>query len=418
MELSQISTLEDIKKFLKGVEQINISAKGSKKETYAFLRDFLIKTKYLSRRKKEKGIMKEYLLKVTGYSERHLKRLIAKHKTKGLCWKVWQKNSYSKIYTNEDIALLHKVDSAHRMSGVGTKKVLEREYEVFKKEEYRKLRNISVSHIYNLRNSNFYLLKGRVFKETDSIKKVSIGIREKPKTYNKPGYFRVDTVHQGDLVIGGKNIKGVYFINLVDEVTQWEFVFCVIFISEIHIKKVIEDFISLCPFRILGFHSDNGSEFINKVIAALLEKNTIRQTKSRPRKSNDNALAESKNGSIIRKQFGYLHIPASKHNASLLNNFCVEYLNVYLNYHRPCAFPSSKVDRRGKEKKAYKYEDYQTPYEKLKSLKQADQYLKKGISFQDLEAIALNKSSTDFAIEMKKEKERVFLALDMQPAPN
>ena len=70
------------------------------------------------------------------------------------------------------------------------------------------------------------------------------------------------------------------------------------------------------PFRILGFHSDNGSEFINHTVARLLNKLLIEQTKSRPRHCNDNGLAESKNGAVIRKHMGYAHI-AAPHAAAI-----------------------------------------------------------------------------------------------------
>ena len=70
------------------------------------------------------------------------------------------------------------------------------------------------------------------------------------------------------------------------------------------------------PFRILGFHSDNGSEFINHKVETLLNKLLIEQTKSRPRHSNDNGLVESKNGAVIRKHMGFDHI-ASKHADSI-----------------------------------------------------------------------------------------------------
>ena len=55
------------------------------------------------------------------------------------------------------------------------------------------------------------------------------------------------------------------------------------------------------PFPLKGFHCDNGSEFINYRVAALLEKLLIEQTKSRPRHSHDNGLVESKNGAVVRK---------------------------------------------------------------------------------------------------------------------
>jgi transposase InsO family protein len=107
----------------------------------------------------------------------------------------------------------------------------------------------------------------------------------------------MDTVHQGDL----DGVKGVYYINAVDEVTQWEIVGAVAHISEAWLRPLLEAMLEQFPFPIRGFHSDNGSEFINHTIAGLLNKLLIEQTKSRPRHSNDNGLAETKNGAIIRK---------------------------------------------------------------------------------------------------------------------
>ena len=104
-------------------------------------------------------------------------------------------------------------------------------------------------------------------------------------------------------------MKGVYFINLVDEVTQWEVVACVPDISELFLEPVLEACLSTFPFRVLGFHSDNGGEYINKIVARLLKKLLIDQTKSRARRTNDNALVEGKNGAVVRRHFGHGHIP-------------------------------------------------------------------------------------------------------------
>ena len=109
---------------------------------------------------------------------------------------------------------------------------------------------------------------------------VTIGIRKKPEPHGKPGYLRVDSVHQGDL----DKEKGVYQINLVDEVTQAEVVVTVEGISEHFLQPGLEDAIVQFPFTILNFHSDNGSEYINKTVAKLLNKLIIEQTKSRPRR--------------------------------------------------------------------------------------------------------------------------------------
>ena len=156
-----------------------------------------------------------------------------------------------------------------------------------------------MSHLYNLRKSITYTRQRRHFEKTQP-KPSKIGERRKPQPHGKPVYIRIDTVHQGDL----DKQKGVYHINAVDEVTQFEVMFTVEKISEIYLIPALDQLLETFPFTVLGFHSDNGSEYINKRVAGLLEKLRIEFTKSRSRHSNDNALAESKNGAVVRKLFG------------------------------------------------------------------------------------------------------------------
>ncbi len=139
----------------------------------------------------------------------------------------------------------------------------------------------------------------------------------------RPGYLRVDTVHQGDL----DGVKGVYHINAVDEVTQWQMIGATEKISEAWLKPVLEAILEQFPFQIRGFHSDNGSEFINHTVAAMLNKLLIEQTKSRPRHSNDNGLVESKNGAVIRKHMGFDHI-ASAHAEAIPDSFYKDYFKI------------------------------------------------------------------------------------------
>ena len=155
-------------------------------------------------------------------------------------------------------------------------------------------------------------------------------------------------------------------------------------ISEAFLIPVLEALLQSFPFVIRGFHSDNGSEYINHKVARLLNKLLIEeQTKSRSRHSNDNAQAESKNGSIVRKHLGYSHIP--QRFARLVNAFCRDHLNPYVNFHRPCLFAETITDAKGRQRKRYPYQLMMTPYEKLKSLDHAEQFLKSGISFQQLD---------------------------------
>src|SRR5688500_12547326 len=124
----------------------------------------------------------------------------------------------------------------------------------------------------------------------------------------------------------------------------------------------------------LSFHSDNGSEFINHTVAGLLNKLLIEQTKSRPRRSNDNGLAEAKNGAVVRKHMGYTHIAAP--HAAAVEAFYEEHFNPYLNFHRPCGVPERVVNGKGKEKRVYRW--YATPWEVLRQLPGLAGHLKEG----------------------------------------
>jgi len=200
--------------------------------------------------------------------------------------------------------------------------------------------------------------------------------------------------------------KGVYHIDAVDEVTQIQVVASTEKISENYLIPVLEQLLEIFPFQIINFHSDNGSEYINHIVARLLNKLHIELTKSRARHSNDNALVESKNGSVVRKYLGYMHIPQKW--APLINEFNQKYLVPYLNYHRPCHFAETKINEKGKEIKIYPYRNIMTPYEKLKSLPNAEKYLKSGISFQLLDQQMMKQTDLQAAKELKKAQSELF----------
>ena len=346
--------------------------------------------------------MKAYMMKMTGFSDPQLTRLIGKKRTTGNIYVTTplKRHSFPRIYGPEDVSLLAETDNAHsRLSGQATKQIFLREHSMFGNKEFSNLAHISVSHLYNLRGLRQYQTHALFFTKTNS-RQVSMGKRAKPRPQGKPGFLRVDTVHQGDL----EKEKGVYHVNIVDEVTQWEVVGAVEKISEAYLLPLLEMLLDRYPFTILNFHSDNGSEYLNNVVARLLNKLLIAQTKSRSRHCNDNALVEGKNGSIIRKHMGYAYIP-QKH-ASLINTFYQEHLNGYLNYHRPCGFATTTTDKKGKQKKVYK--TYQTPYERLKSLTNASQFLKKGVTFEVLDALAFKQSDNECAKAMQKAKANLF----------
>jgi transposase InsO family protein len=300
------------------------------------------------------------------------------------------------------VALLAETDVLHStLSGPATKKLMERAYRVFGDPRYERLAGIAVSHLYNLRGSQPYQRKRRHWTKTNPTA-APIGIRRAPQPCGVPGYIRIDSVHQGDQ----DGIKGVYHINAVDCVTQMQFVATCEKISEAYLLPVIWQLLAGFPFVILGFHSDNGSEYINYQVAKLLDKLLVEFTKSRPRHSNDNALAESKNAAVVRKHLGYAHIP--QHCASLVNAFRTDFLNPYVNFHRPCFFPETITDAKGKERKKYRYKDMMTPYEKFKSIPVASQYLKDGVTLEQLDAQAAKMSDNDAALALNNSRKKLF----------
>lgn len=390
-----------MKKFLEGNEMVDFEV-VSREDKYTLIGDTLVSTRYKDLRKKDKGVVKVFLEKVTGYEDRQMKRLIKRWKKHGLRYtKRKAVGASTCTYKPADIDLLIKTDILHRTpNGLSTKAILMRELITFGNTAYETIANISVSHIYNVRkNSLRYTSSDAMLYTKTRAVNTDIGERMKPMPYGRPGYIRVDSVHQGDK----DGEKGVYHINLVDEVTQWELVGCVPQITDEYMEPLLEALLNALPFNVINFHSDNGGEYINRTVEKILARLLIKQTKSRSRKSTDNALVEGKNGSVIRKHMGRNFIEKSSYIT--INEFYMSYFNIYLNYHRVCLYATDYVDKRGKIRK--KYNQTFVPYERLKSLENAEQYLKEGTTFAMLDEIAYAKSDNDFAEEMKKAKSKL-----------
>jgi transposase InsO family protein len=365
----------------------------------------LVQQEYARQGKAARGLVRRYIEKMTGLSRAQVTRLIGRYTASGQVRPtVYRRRRFPERYTRADIELLASVDEAHEtLSGPATRRILEREVQLYGRQEYARLAAISVAHLYNLRRSQRYRERRLNYVKTRPTT-VSIGERRKPQPQGRPGYLRLDTVHQGDQPGGGSGAKGVYHINAVDEVTQWQVAGSTPRISEAYLEPVLEAMLRPFPFRIRGFHTDNGSEFINATVASLLDKLLIEQTKSRPRQSGDNGLVETKNGAVIRKHIGYGYIDAG--HADRINDFYRGYLNPYLNYHRPCAQADVQIDDKGR--KRVRYKRYQTPLETLLGLNKPAQYLRQGLSINTLKRIAGALSDTDAARRMQQAKSKLF----------
>jgi hypothetical protein len=393
-------SLVEIEAFLAALESVRFVGCG-RTEIYGWVERLLCHHQYPLQGRLTKGLLRAFIEHMTGLSRAQCTRLIGGYLRIGrVAAKPSGRPRFQRLYTPADIELLATVDEAHeRLSGPATRHILKREFEVYGNGEFERLAGLSNGHLYNLRHTPRYGLRLRHYEKTRPTA-IQIGERKKPVPNGQPGFLRIDTVHQGD----GPEGKGIYHINAVDELTQWEVVLATPRISEAWLMPLLESILQQFPFVILNFHTDNGSEFINKTVAELLEKLLIEQTKSRPRKSGDNGLVETKNAAIVRKHIGWGHIAPA--HAAPINQFYTGFLNPYVNYHRPSAQAEVQIDAKGRKRRIYKL--WRTPLETLLSLDRPQQFLRPGLSVTALKRVAAAISDTEAARRMQQAKNTMF----------
>jgi hypothetical protein len=400
MEGGERLSLEQIRALVEASDEVKFESRN-REEMYEWIARTLRQQDYGKLARENKGLLRRYIEKITGLSRAQLTRLVGQYRRSGeVQVRPYRRHRFASRYTRADIELLAKVDEAHEtLSGPATQKILQREFHDFGHTEYQHLAEISVAHLYRLRATRTYRSRRVAYQPTRPTK-VGIGERRRPQPEGRPGYLRVDTVHQGDR----DGVKGVYHINAVDEVTQWEVVSATGQISEAWLLPVLADMLEQFPFPLRGFHSDNGSEFVNERVSKLLNKLLIEQTKSRPRHSSDNGLVEAKNGAVIRKYMGYGHIAAP--HAEAIAAFYREQFNCYLNFHRPCGVPEEVVNDKGKSRRVYRW--YATPWQILRQLPDLGRHLKPGLTVAEMDRRARGQSDTEAATQMREARRKLF----------
>ena len=400
MDDSKRLSLDQIRAFLTGTGPVDFTAHG-RAEVYGWVEGTLVAYEYAGLGNADKGLLRRYVEKLTSLSRAQVTRLITSYTATGRV-KVseYERHQFVRRYTPADVGWLAYVDKAHgNLSGPATRRILEREYEVYGIAAYERLARISAAQIYRLRATAAYRKCNATYEPTRPTV-IAIGQRRRPEPHGRPGFLRIDTVHQGDF----EGLKGVYHVNAVDEVTQWEVMAATPKISELWLIPVLEAMIEQFPFCIRGFHSDNGSEYINRDVSRLLGKLLIEQTKSRSRHSNDNGLVEAKNGAVIRKHLGYGYIDAQ--HAEAITRFYSEHLNPYVNFHRPCAVPEQRHLGNGKIERIYRR--WATPYELLQSVPDFEDYLRPDLRAAELQTRAAAQSDTEAALAMQQAKRELF----------
>jgi hypothetical protein len=409
MNESQIRTLDQVRAFLDGTLAVEFKPLGDDAARYRYIYEVLWRFGYHRLKRGDRGWVLHYLRATCGFSRAQLTRLVARVLDGEPLAKhyVAPAQAFARRFTDADILLLARVDQQFgTLSGPATAHLLQRAFSVYDDVRFERLAGISVSHLYNLRHSYRYRTQRVAHSQTHATA-VRIGTRKAPAPEGRPGFIRIDSVHQGNL----DGARGLYHVNAVDCITQWQVVGSCPHITDAFMLPLLEVLFAQFPFRILGFHADNGSEYINVRVAKMLNQLHIELTKSRPRSSNDNALAETKNGAVVRKVYGYEHI--AREHAALLNAFNRRYLNPLLNLHRPCLFATEVPDpyKLGRTRKVYRHADVMTPLEKLATVPRVDLFLREGISLQTLQDQAGTKTDLQAAAELNRAREKLFATI-------
>ncbi|MFN0303962.1 MAG: integrase [Burkholderiales bacterium] len=354
------------------------------------------------------------LQRTSGYGEAQVKHLVKRVRAGQKLCKRYRApaHAFARRYTGADVLWLAARDRAFgTMSGPATAHRLQRAFSDYGDARYERRSQRSVSHLYSLRASPVYQ-RQRVRHTKTRPSNISIAIGGAPAPEGRAGFIRIDSVHQDDL----DGVKGDYDINAVDCVTPWQRVACCEQISAAFLLPVIEQMLQSFPFTVLGFHADNGSEYIHHRVAEWLDKLRAEFTKSRPRHSNDNGLAETKNAVVVRRVFGYAHIP--QRFAALINAFCSRHLTAFINRHRPCLFATELADPRkpGRLRKVYRHAEVMTPLDKLASRPAAMQTLPPGVPLQTLQAQARAMSDPQAALRMNEARQALLKTIQRRQA--
>ena len=156
MSTHYLRSLEDLEKFIGGTEKVTFSVLETKQKKYEWIQSVLVRFFYLTLKKAEKRIVRQYVQKVTEYSTAQITRLIQQYKEDGkIVYKPSPSQGFSVKYTQEDVLALVALDELHgTLNGTTTKKLCERAWNFYGDPGYERLSKISVAQLYNLRATN------------------------------------------------------------------------------------------------------------------------------------------------------------------------------------------------------------------------------------------------------------------------
>ena len=199
LDIERLRTLDEVRDFMAGSAPVDFRF-VERADAYGFVRRVLVRTRYVRLSRSDKGLLRRFLVKVTGFSRAQIGRLISQYRATGRIEdrRRGPKRPFPRRYTKADIGLLAEVDETlGGLCGAVTRRMMQRQYAVFGDARFERLAGLSNSHLYRLRRSTTYRRRRLTVAKTRSTQ-VRIGERRKPHPAGRPGFLRVDSVHQGD----------------------------------------------------------------------------------------------------------------------------------------------------------------------------------------------------------------------------
>ncbi len=353
--------------------------------------------RYTKATKKEKTIILNQLIAITGYNRCYASQILSIKKEKVLGYmttggkrikfvvgkKKKKKRKKPRIYTYDVFLKLKRIWVVFDF--ICGKRLAPFMAEAVKKLEYhreidltptvrKKLAKISASTIDRLlkpEKDKFKIGKGRKGTKPGSLLKAAIPIRTFADWDDaKPGFVEIDLVGHD-----GGNTSGDYIqsLNFTDIATSWDITVACKNKAQVHVfRAIIKAASARFPFEIAGIDSDNGSEFINAHMLRYCIENKITFTRSRAHKKNDSCYVEQKNYSVVRRATGYLRYDTEE-ELNILNELYI-HLDYYTNYFQPVVKLVSKT--RSGSKTVKKYDKINPAELKRKISKLQDRLLK------------------------------------------
>jgi len=204
--------------------------------------------------------------------------------------------------------------------------------------------------------------RGRVTTKPGTLLKRHIPVKLDQWNESKPGFLEADTVaHCGNSGLG----TFVFTIDTVDIATGWTEQRAVWGKGETGVLAQIQDIERSLPFTLLGFDSDNGSEFLNYHLLKYLHhrSNPVQFTRSRAYHKDDNAHIEQKNWTHVREWLGYYRFDHQDF-VPLLNDLYTSEWRLFHNFF--C--PSAKLIEKSSifsQKSRKRYDSPKTPLQRI-----------------------------------------------------